>query len=90
MNRKRSGVASASIDKLNAAARAAGFAMVPVEEPQLELRRTREQAPVATTAAKVAWWSARQSAQSAPAPRIVVRGGGLMDWLGAWSRKATA
>lgn len=88
MSRKRSGGSRASIDTLNAAARAAGFAMVPVEEPQPELRRTPEPAVAHATVPMLSWRSAPQPADASHVPRIVVRGG-FMDWFGGWSRKAT-
>lgn len=69
-----------SIEKLNSAAWAAGFAMAPTEDDAVEAVGSIE--PKTSDAAPSAWRSAKFPALAAPAtahPR---------QWLTVWQRKA--
>jgi hypothetical protein len=76
------------IDKLNKAARAAGFAMVPFDDDAASTRKPASQAQ--TAVAKPDTWRSASRALQPATPRIVVRGSLLRHWLAGWAGRATA
>lgn len=77
-----------SIDKLNSAAWAAGFAMAPAEDERQEAAKTVRAEVTPLPASR--WQSAKVPAGSVA--RIAPAGGhvGMRHWFASWQRKATA
>ena len=78
-----------SIDRLNSAVWAAGFAMAPTEDDALEERDGTTRVEPAEHADTV--WRSATSAVPAVVPVTAAGAQGVMrQWLTGWQRKATA
>lgn len=73
-----------SIDRLNAAAWAAGFAMAPIDDEPVE--PAKEAVPEPEKAQTSRWRAALPSATAL----VPVEPAAMRQWLTSWQRKATA